>query len=665
MATLVLADRIQETGTVSTGTGSVNLAGAVNGFKSFINGVGNGNVTYYAIYDPITYDWEVGIGTVTSGTPNTLSRTTVLSNSLNTTALISFSTSDTLTVFCTYPSEKSINYDQNGTATIGSTLGYSDTGIIASFASTVAGYNQVILQNKSNATNASTNFNVSNDTATATTGYAELGINSSTFSNGAGAFNIAGAAYLASSSTDLAIGTYGAYNLHFLTNSSTTDSMTIFNDGGISLGGLGDPGIGNIAVNNAVVGFTAITSSSTPVSLIASSTQVQAVVGSVAQRINLPQATTLLKGTFYTISNASSANVTVYDNAGTLLETITPGGAAQFLCTANGTNAGSWGIRVFAASNVQWGTSALNYSGNITGATWQGNPVTSAYGGTGLNSFGAANYALYSTSSSALTAGTLPVAAGGTGVTTSTGTGNVVLSSSPTLVTPALGTPSAAVLTNATGLPLSTGVTGTLPAANGGTGVNNAGTITVPANVTYSGSYTQTWTRTANSNVTVPASGTLISTVTNMAANPVTGTPSSTTFLRGDGTWAVGVSGPTGPTGPAGAPGPTGPAGPTGSPGPTGPTGPTGSPGPTGPTGPAGTPSSTFNAVGSYAWINMTTSSSVSSGNTYSAGTGSNTFQSATIGQPTQNNLSGTWRWMGSGGWTGGGNYQGLGCRVS
>jgi len=49
------------------------------------------------------------------------------------------------------------------------------------------------------------------------------------------------------------------------------------------------------------------------------------------------------------------------------------------------------------------------------------------------------------------TSGTLSVARGGTGVTTSTGTGNVVLSDSPTLLTPALGTPSAIVLTNATG----------------------------------------------------------------------------------------------------------------------------------------------------------------------------------------------------------------------
>jgi len=56
--------------------------------------------------------------------------------------------------------------------------------------------------------------------------------------------------------------------------------------------------------------------------------------------------------------------------------------------------------------------------------------------------------------------GTLPVANGGTGVVTSTGTGSTVLSTSPTLVTPILGTPTSATLTNATGLPISTGVSG-------------------------------------------------------------------------------------------------------------------------------------------------------------------------------------------------------------
>jgi len=77
----------------------------------------------------------------------------------------------------------------------------------------------------------------------------------------------------------------------------------------------------------------------------------------------------------------------------------------------------------------------------------------------------------------------LKVTKGGTGVGTSTGTGSNVLSNSPTLVTPALGTPSALVGTNITGTATSFNINGTVgattPAAGAFTDLSFSGTGTV------------------------------------------------------------------------------------------------------------------------------------------------------------------------------------------
>lgn len=108
---------------------------------------------------------------------------------------------------------------------------------------------------------------------------------------------------------------------------------------------------------------------------------------------------------------------------------------------------------------------------NLTGA------VTSVGNATSLGSFSSANLL--------------------SALTDETGTGSAVFATSPTLVTPILGTPTSATLTNATGLPLTTGVTGQLPVANGGTGTATP-SIVAGTNVTVTG----TWP-----NQTIAASG--------------------------------------------------------------------------------------------------------------------------------------------------------------
>ena len=77
----VLNDRVKQTST-STGTGTINLsASAETGFETFVAGIGTTNSTFYCISHDGTSEFEVGIGTVTDASPDTLSRDTVISSS--------------------------------------------------------------------------------------------------------------------------------------------------------------------------------------------------------------------------------------------------------------------------------------------------------------------------------------------------------------------------------------------------------------------------------------------------------------------------------------------------------------------------------------------------------------------------------------------------------
>jgi hypothetical protein len=104
---LVLADRVQQTGTANT-TVSFTLSANVTGYQSFAV-VGNTNTTFYAATD-VSGNWEAGIGTYSTTGP-TLTRTTILSSS-NSGSAVTFV--GTVTVFVTYPSGKSVNLDASG-----------------------------------------------------------------------------------------------------------------------------------------------------------------------------------------------------------------------------------------------------------------------------------------------------------------------------------------------------------------------------------------------------------------------------------------------------------------------------------------------------------------------------------------------------------------------
>ena len=113
---LVLDDRVRETST-TTGTGTLNLDGAVDGFQTFVAGVGNSNTTYYAIVNRSETEWELGLGTVTDASTDTLARTTVISSS-NSDSAVSFS-AGTKDVFVTLPASKTAVFDTSNNFTIG------------------------------------------------------------------------------------------------------------------------------------------------------------------------------------------------------------------------------------------------------------------------------------------------------------------------------------------------------------------------------------------------------------------------------------------------------------------------------------------------------------------------------------------------------------------
>ena len=187
-------------------------------------------------------------------------------------------------------------------------------------------------------------------------------------------------------------------------------------------------------------------------------------------------------------------------------------------------------------SSINFGTTGLTPSSVTTGAVTVAGTLAVANGGTGINSFGTGIATFLGTPSSANLAAAL---------TDETGTGVAVFATNPVLVTPNLGTPSAAVLTSATGLPLSSGVTGQLPVANGGTGTASPN-IVAGTNVTVTGTWPNQTIAASGSSGTVTSVAATVPSVFSVSGSPIT--TSGTLALTYSGTALPVVNGGTGQT---------------------------------------------------------------------------------------------------------------------
>ena len=386
---LILKDRVQETST-TTGTGTLTLAGAVTQFQTFSSAIGNGNTTYYTIYNSGGSLWEVGIGTVGAGT---LSRDTVLASS-NSGSLVSFT--GTLYVFGDYPAGKAVYLDSINTATVPqlATSATTSTTPVLSFnasnsgfasGATISGsYLQSILQNKSGTAGASTNYVLSNDLGTDSTYYGEFGMNSSVYSSGTPAdfFSLNNGVYFSGHDGPVSVGSGNGQNL-YLTWGTTGQSAHVINTTGAiglntnitgtsNFGTAGQvltsqgsattptwttPTTGTVTSVSGTTGRITSTGGATPVIDLASGV---ATAGTTGSSTLIPVITIDTYGRVTSITTASNPQGTVTSVTGTA-PVVSSGGAtpAISMAAANGTTNGY-------LTSTDWTTFNNKGSGTVT-----------------------------------------------------------------------------------------------------------------------------------------------------------------------------------------------------------------------------------------------------------------------------------------------------------
>ena len=600
---LVLKDRVKVLAT-TTGTGAFTLGSAVTGFQSF-SVIGDGNTTYYTIAAQATPDWEVGIGTYTaSGT--LLSRDTILESS-NGGSAVDFP-AGTKDVFVTYPAERATYLDTAGSYPVQNTF------------NTLNAANAVLTAGTISATPVSANDLVNKtyvDTIVASGVHfhdpvrVESPINlNATYNNGTAGvgatltnagtqvalvvdgitLSVADRVLVYEQTTQTQNGVYvvtdvGSGSTNWvLTRSDDTDTYGVDSPNALSEGSTffvsqGNTGAGETYTCNTTGVITFGTTNITFAQI--SSAQIY----SAGTGLTLTNTTFSLSNTGTAGTYGSASNVPVFTtNAQGQVTSVTntaiaiAAGAVSGLAasaTTDTTNASNITSGTLPTGRLTGSYTGITGVGTLAAGTWNGSTIAANYGGTGYASYtiGDILYANTTTSFAKLAdvavgnalisggvgaapswgkigltthiSGTLPIANGGTGLTTTPANGVIDIGNGTGFTRTTLTAGSNVSITNGSGsITIAATSSGTVSSVASGNGmdfttITGTGTVTMGTPSTLSAATTNSLTPTSHTHAITTASANTASTIVARDASGNFSAGTITASLSGNATSAT------------------------------------------------------------------------------------------------------------------------------